>query len=160
MSMTSASSPMIYRSFSKVLIDNRGEIEVRIIRAAQDEGLEAVAIYANPDRDAMHVRLADHAFALNGETVADTYLAVDKVLKAAQDSGADAIHPGYGFLAENAEFAQAVIDAGIVWIGPPPAAIHALGDKVAARHIAHKVGAPLAPVTPHPVEPSQDVVAF
>jgi len=160
MSMTSASSPMIYRSFSKVLIANRGEIAVRIIRAAQDEGLEAVAIYANPDRDAMHVRLADHAFALNGETVADTYLAVDKVLKAAQDSGADAIHPGYGFLAENAEFAQAVIDAGIVWIGPPPAAIHALGDKVAARHIAHKVGAPLAPGTADPVKSAQEVVDF
>lgn len=160
MSMTTASSSMIYRSFSKVLIANRGEIAVRIIRAAQDEGLEAVAIYANPDRDAMHVRLADHAFSLNGDTVADTYLSVDKVLRAAKDSGADAIHPGYGFLAENAEFAQAVIDAGIVWIGPPPAAINSLGDKVAARHIAHKVGAPLAPGTPDPVESSQDVIDF
>src|SRR5699024_5900991 len=117
MSMTTASSSMVYRSFSKVLIANRGEIAVRIIRAAQDEGLEAVAIYANPDRDAMHVRLADHAFSLNGETVADTYLAMDKVLKAAKDSGADAVHPGYGFMAENADFAQAVIDAGMVWIG-------------------------------------------
>lgn len=160
MSMTTASSSMVYRSFSKVLIANRGEIAVRIIRAAQDEGLEAVAIYANPDRDAMHVRLADHAFSLNGETVADTYLSVDKVLRAAKDSGADAIHPGYGFLAENAEFAQAVIDAGIVWIGPPPAAIHALGDKVAARHIAQKVGAPLAPGTPDPVTSAQEVVDF
>lgn len=160
MSMTTASSSMIYRSFSKVLIANRGEIAVRIIRAAQDEGLEAVAIYANPDRDAMHVRLADHAFSLNGDTVADTYLSVDKVLRAAKDSGADAIHPGYGFLAENAEFAQAVIDAGIVWIGPPPAAIHSLGDKVAARHIAQKVGAPLAPGTPDPVTSAQEVVDF
>ena len=160
MSMTTASSSMVYRSFSKVLVANRGEIAVRIIRAAQDEGLEAVAIYANPDREAMHVRLADHAFSLNGDTVADTYLSVDKVLRAAKDAGADAIHPGYGFLAENAEFAQAVIDAGIVWIGPPPAAIHALGDKVAARHIAHKVGAPLAPGTPDPVESSQDVIDF
>ncbi|WP_029629126.1 acetyl/propionyl/methylcrotonyl-CoA carboxylase subunit alpha [Yaniella halotolerans] len=158
--MTTASSSMVYRSFSKVLVANRGEIAVRIIRAAQDEGLEAVAIYANPDREAMHVRLADHAFSLNGDTVADTYLSVDKVLRAAKDADADAIHPGYGFLAENAEFAQAVIDAGIVWIGPPPAAIHALGDKVAARHIAHKVGAPLAPGTPDPVESSQDVIDF
>lgn len=160
MSMTTASSSMIYRSFSKVLIANRGEIAVRIIRAAQDEGLEAVAIYANPDRDAMHVRLADHAFSLNGETVADTYLSVDKVLRAAKDAGADAIHPGYGFLAENAEFAQAVIAAGIVWIGPPPDAINSLGDKVAARQIAHKVGAPLAPGTPGPVTSSQEVVDF
>ena len=160
MSMTTASSSMIYRSFSKVLIANRGEIAVRIIRAAQDEGLEAVAIYANPDRDAMHVRLADHAFSLNGDTVADTYLSVEKVLRAARDSGADAIHPGYGFLAENADFAQAVLDAGLVWIGPPPAAIKALGDKVAARHIAHKVGAPLAPGTADPVESAQEVVDF
>src|SRR5699024_2339368 len=101
-----------------------------------------VAIYAHPDRDAMHVRLADHAFSLDGDTVADTYLCVDKVLRGAKDLGDDAIHPGYGFLAENAECAQAVIEAGIVWIGPPPAAINALVDKVAARHIAHTVGAP------------------
>lgn len=160
MSMTTASSSMNYHSFSKVLIANRGEIAVRVIRAAQDEGLEAVAIYANPDRESMHVRLADHAFALNGDTVADTYLSVDKVLKAAKDSGADAIHPGYGFLAENADFAQAVIDAGIIWIGPPPSAIHALGDKVAARHLAQKVGAPLAPGTTDPVESSQEVIDF
>src|SRR5699024_11744622 len=113
-----------------------------------------------PDRDAMHVRLADHAFSLNGDTVADTYLSVEKVLRAARDSGADAVHPGYGFLAENAEFAQAVLDAGLVWIGPPPAAIKALGDKVAARHIAHKVGAPLAPGTADPVESAQAVVDF
>src|SRR5690625_804359 len=160
MSMTTASSSMNYHSFSKVLIANRGEIAVRVIRAAQDEGLEAVAIYANPDRESMHVRLADHAFALNGDTVADTYLSVDKVLKAAKDSGADAIHPGYGFLAENADFAQAVIDAGIIWIGPPPSSIHALGDKVAARHLAQKVGAPLAPGTTDPVEYSQEVIDF
>lgn len=160
MSMTTASSSMIYRSFSKVLIANRGEIAVRIIRAAHDEGLEAIAVYANPDRDAMHVRLADHAYSLNGDTVADTYLSVEKVLRAAKDSGADAVHPGYGFLAENAAFAQAVLDAGLVWIGPPPAAINALGDKVAARHIAHKVGAPLAPGTADPVESAQEVVDF
>lgn len=160
MSMTSASSSIIYRTFSKVLIANRGEIAVRIIRAAQDEGLEAVAIYANPDRDAMHVRLADHAFSLNGDTVADTYLSVEKILRAARDSGADAIHPGYGFLAENAEFAQAVLDAGLTWIGPPPAAIHALGDKVSARHIAQRVGAPLAPGTADPVQSAQEVVDF
>src|SRR5699024_5223150 len=136
------------------------EIAVRVIRAAQDEGLEAVAIYANPDRESMHVRLADHAFALNGDTVADTYLSVDKVLKAAKDSGADASHPGYGLLAENADFAQAVIDAGMIWIGPPPSAIHALGDKIAARHLAQKVGAPVAPGTTDPVESSQEVIDF
>jgi len=144
----------------RVLIANRGEIAVRVIRACKDEGLESVAVYADPDRDAMHVRMADHAFALGGSTAAESYLDIPKIINAAKESGADSIHPGYGFLSENAEFAQAVIDAGLVWIGPPPAAIRSLGDKVSARHIAQKAGAPQVPGSPDPVSDSSEVVAF
>nr|WP_203597668.1 biotin carboxylase N-terminal domain-containing protein [Actinomadura bangladeshensis] len=144
----------------KVLIANRGEIAVRIARACRDAGLASVAVYAEPDLEALHVRVADEAFALGGQTAAESYLSIEKLLKVAEEAGADAVHPGYGFLAENADFAAAVEDAGLTWIGPPPAAITALGDKVQARHIAQKVGAPLVAGTKDPVSGADEVVAF
>ena len=145
---------------SKLLIANRGEIAVRVIRAAKDAGIASVAVYADQDRDARHVKLADEAYALDGSTSAETYLVIDKILSVARRSGANAVHPGYGFLAENASFARAVIDAGLIWIGPSPEAIEKLGDKVSARHIAEKVGAPLAPGTLNPVSGAKEVLDF
>ncbi len=144
----------------KVLIANRGEIAVRVARACKDAGIASVAVYAEPDRDALHVKEADEAYSLGGSTAAESYLVMDKIIAAAHESGADAVHPGYGFLSENAEFAQAVIDAGLTWIGPPPQAIRDLGDKVSARHIAQRAGAPQVEGTPDPVTNSDEVVEF
>ncbi|WP_166350008.1 biotin carboxylase N-terminal domain-containing protein [Phytoactinopolyspora limicola] len=145
---------------TKVLIANRGEIAVRVARACRDAGISSVAVYADGDRDAPHTRVADEAYSLDGETGTQTYLDIQKLLDVAARSGADAVHPGYGFLAENAGFAQAVIDAGLTWIGPPPAAIESLGDKVSARHIAQRAGAPLVAGTPDPVGGAEEVVTF
>ena len=144
----------------KILIANRGEIAVRVARACRDAGLVSVAVYAGPDRDALHVRVADEAYALGGSTPGESYLVVDKLLEVAEQAGADAVHPGYGFLSENAGFAQAVLDAGLTWIGPPPAAIDSLGDKVKARHIATGAGAPLVPGTTDPVAGAGEVLEF
>lgn len=144
----------------RVLIANRGEIAVRVIRACRDHGIESVAVYSDEDRDAIHTKSADFAFSLNGTTATQTYLDISKIISAAKASGADAVHPGYGFLSERADFAQAVIDAGLIWIGPPPAAISALGDKVSARRIAAKAGAPLVAGTKDPVAGHEEVTAF
>jgi acetyl-CoA/propionyl-CoA carboxylase biotin carboxyl carrier protein len=145
---------------TKVLIANRGEIAVRIARAAKDSGRKSVAVYADQDRDSLHVRVSDEAYALNGTTSAETYLVIEKLLSIAKRAKCDAVHPGYGFLAENADFARAVSKAGLIWIGPTPEAIERLGDKVSARHVAEKVGAPLAPGTLNPVENAQEVLDF
>ncbi|MGO1948739.1 MAG: acetyl/propionyl/methylcrotonyl-CoA carboxylase subunit alpha [Mycobacteriaceae bacterium] len=152
--------PVEFRKLSKVLIANRGEIAVRVIRAARDEGIASVAVYAEPDADASFVRMADEAFALGGATSADSYLDIGKILDAAERSGADAVHPGYGFLSENADFAQAVEDAGLTWIGPPPDAIRELGDKVTARAYAEKVNAPMVPGSRDPVRDSREITDF
>ena len=144
----------------RVLIANRGEIAVRVIRACADHGIESVAVYSETDRDSMHAQMADSAYSLTGTTAAQSYLNITKLIAIAKQSGADAVHPGYGFLSENADFAQAVIDAGLIWIGPPPAAIRALGDKVSARKIAAKAGAPLVAGTADPVDSHDEIIAF
>ena len=144
----------------RVLIANRGEIAVRVIRACSDHGIESVAVYSETDRDSMHSQMADSAYSLSGTTAAQTYLNIEKLIAIAKKSGADSVHPGYGFLSENADFAQAVIDAGLIWIGPPPAAIRALGDKVSARKIAAKAGAPLVAGTADPVDSHDEIIAF
>ena len=144
----------------RVLIANRGEIALRVIRACKDHGLESVAMYSEEDRDALHAKSADFAYSLNGTVAKDTYLNIPKIIALAKEAGADAVHPGYGFLSENADFAQAVIDAGLIWIGPPPAAISALGDKVSARRIAAAAGAPLVAGTKDPVTGHEEVLAF
>jgi len=148
------------KKITKVLIANRGEIAVRIARAAKDAGIQSVAVYADQDRDALHVKLSDEAYALHGTTGPETYLVIEKIIDVARKSGADAVHPGYGFLAENADFARAVIAEGLIWIGPSPKAIEQLGDKVSARHVAEKVGAPLAPGTINPVSGAEEVLEF
>ena len=144
----------------RVLIANRGEIAVRVARACKDHGLKSIAVYSDEDRTALHVQSADEAFSLDGITGAQTYLNISKIIAVAKKSGADAVHPGYGFLSENADFAEAVIAAGLIWIGPPPAAIRALGDKVSARKIAAKVGAPQVAGTSDPVDSADEVIAF
>ena len=144
----------------RVLIANRGEIAVRVIRACRDHGLESVAVYSDEDRNSIHASMADAAYSLKGITAAQTYLNIEKLIAAAKESGADAVHPGYGFLSENADFAEAVIGAGLIWIGPPPAAIRALGDKVSARKIASAAGAPLVAGTKDPVSSHEEVVTF
>ena len=144
----------------RVLVANRGEIALRVIRACKDHGLESVAVYSEEDRDALHAKSADYAYSLNGTVAKDTYLNIPKIIALAKESGADAVHPGYGFLSENADFAQAVIDAGLIWIGPPPSAISALGDKVSARRIAALAGAPLVAGTKDPVTGHDEVLAF
>ncbi|WP_338887521.1 acetyl/propionyl/methylcrotonyl-CoA carboxylase subunit alpha [Rhodococcus sovatensis] len=156
----SSTNNVARKRISRVLVANRGEIAVRVIRAAADAGLTSVAVYAEPDADAPFVRLADEAFALGGQTSAESYLVIDKILDAAAKSGADAIHPGYGFLSENADFAQAVIDANLIWIGPSPQSIRDLGDKVTARHIAARAKAPSVPGTSEPVKDAQEILAF
>jgi acetyl-CoA/propionyl-CoA carboxylase biotin carboxyl carrier protein len=145
---------------TKVLIANRGEIAVRIARAAKDSGRQSVAVYSDQDRDSLHVRVADEAYSLNGTTSQETYLVIEKLISIAKRSNCDGVHPGYGFLAENADFARAVISAGMKWIGPSPEAIERLGDKVSARHVAEKVGAPLAPGTLNPVDSAKEVLGF
>ena len=144
----------------RVLIANRGEIALRVIRACKDHGLESVAMYSEEDRDALHAQRADFAYSLNGTLAKDTYLNIPKIIALAKEAKADAVHPGYGFLSENAAFAQAVLDAGLIWIGPPPAAISALGDKVSARRIAAAAGAPLVAGTKDPVTGHDEVLAF
>jgi len=144
----------------RVLIANRGEIALRVIRACKDHGLESVAIYSEEDRDALHSQSADFAYSLNGTMAKDTYLNIPKIIALAKQAQADAVHPGYGFLSENADFAQAVVDAGLIWIGPPPSAISALGDKVSARRIAAAAGAPLVAGTKDPVTGHEEVLAF
>ena len=146
--------------FSKILIANRGEIAVRVIRACRELGIASVAVYSELDRNALHVRLADEAYALGGETAADSYLNTSAILDAIEQSGADAVHPGYGFYSENAEFAQAITERGVTFIGPPPAAIEVMGDKISARLAAEKVGVDSVPGTTAVIQHPDEVRSF
>ncbi len=157
---SSSTAPTLAAVLKKILIANRGEIAVRVIRAARELGIATVAVYSELDRDALHVRLADEAYALGGQTAAESYLNTEAILDAIRQSGADGVHPGYGFFSENADFARAITDMGVAFIGPPPAAIEEMGDKVSSRKAAQRGGAPIVPGTTEFAQSADEIRAF